>query len=475
MTVWSQKEMALIMKASVDPVFFAEHPFFLGLTTLFPKQKEALRLFYEGNYRELIMLIGRRSGKTFLTSIFALYEAFLLLILDDPAAHFGLAPGSKIFIMAVAASEKQAQDTIYTEILNRYSRSPFFKRIPGKQYSLEIRFPEKNVIVFCGTSSSASMVGRAVKLLIIDEIDRFEETTSKRGAWKVYNALSSSTMTFGHEGRRIVISSPVHADSIMMQLIARAEQYDDMLPLRYATWEFNPNIPFDHPDMVREREKDPINFWTEYGAKPSAVTEHYFGNREILKIDDGVPNLLEMHFNGVLKSVPAKTYVFTGDPALKHDAFGIALGHIELDEYYIDGLWRFKSEKGAELNPLDVRDKILGIADTFHPLYAVFDTWGFPETQEEIRRKGIPIETHIVKKEEYDRVKELFYQGKLHVCNYPLVIDELKNLRLYRGKRVDHPPGGSKDVADALANLVWALEETFGGVNNLPLIVGVAV
>ncbi len=301
MTTWSVKEMGLILRATQDPVFFAEHPFFLGLTTLFPKQKEALRLFYEGNYRELIMLIGRRSGKTFLTSIFALYEAFLLLILDDPAAHFGLAPGSKIFIMAVAASEKQAQDTIYTEITNRYTRSPFFKRIPGKRYSLEIRFPEKNVIVFCGTSSSASMVGRAVKLLIIDEIDRFEETTSKRGAWKVYNALSSSTMTFGHEGRRIVISSPVHADSIMMQLMARSKEYDDMLGLHYATWEFNPNIPFDHPDMVREREKDPINFWTEYGAKPSAVTEHYFGNREILQIDDGVPNLLELHFNGVLK------------------------------------------------------------------------------------------------------------------------------------------------------------------------------
>ena len=104
----------------------------------------------------------------------------------------------------------------------------------------------------------------------------------------------------------------------------------------------------------------------------------------------------------------------------------------------------------------------------------VFDTWSFPETQEEIRRKGIPVMTHIVKKDEYDKVKELFYTEKIHVCNYPFVIDELKNLRIYRGKRVDHPPGGSKDTCDALANNVWAQQELFG-MPTIPLIPGMAV
>jgi len=122
-----------------------------------------------------------------------------------------------------------------------------------------------------------------------------------------------------------------------------------------------------------------------------------------------------------------------------------------------------------------VRDNILGVIKTFHPLYAAFDTWGFPETQEEIRRKGIPVETHVVNKENYDRVKELFFRDKLRICNYPFVLDELKGLRIYRGKKVDHPPGGSKDVADAMTNLVWALEETFGGISNRPLIVGMTV
>jgi len=181
-----------------------------------------------------------------------------------------------------------------------------------------------------------------------------------------------------------------------------------------------------------------------------------------------------MYFDDSLKSVPSASYVLVGDPALKHDAFGLAIGHLELDEFHIDGLWKLKAEGNIELNPLDIKDKILGIVDAFHPFCAVFDTWGFPEIQEEIRRKGIPVETHIVNKENYDRVKELFYQGKLRVCNYPFVIEELQNLRLYRGKKVDHPPGGSKDVADALANCVWQLEEMFGVITR-PLVVGMTV
>jgi len=387
MANWSQREMALIMKASVDPVVFATDPFFLGLE-LYPKQIEVLKLFYEGNYRELVMLIGRQSGKTFLTSIFALYEAFKLLILDDPAAYYGLAPGSKIFILSIAVSEDQARDTIFAQIQAKFVRSPFFKRIESKMYSLEIRFPEKNVFIFCGTSSSASMVGRTVKLLIIDEIAKFEESGSKRGAWNVYNSLARSTVLFGREGKRIMISSPMHEDDIIMQLYERSQQYDDMLGLKYATWEFNPRISFDDPDMRRELEKDPIAFWCDYGVQPSSITEHYFGNRDILTIERDRPNLLERYFNRDINedSIEPWTYVLTGDPALKHDGFGLALGHLELDEYYIDGLWRFKSELGIELDPLQIRDNILGIIKTFKPMYVVFDTWNFPETQDPSNR-----------------------------------------------------------------------------------------
>jgi len=456
---WSLKELNLIMKASKDPIFFAEHPFFLGVT-LYPMQKEILKAFYEGNYRELILLIGRRGAKTFVASIFALYETFKLLILDDPAAHYALASGTKLFIMAIAVSEEQARDTIFSQIKTKLQRSPFFKRSGPKIYSLEIRFPRKNVIIYCGTSSSASMVGRDVKCLIIDEIAKFDDSkTSKRGAWNVYNSLSRNTALFGNEGKKIILSSPIHVDDIIMNLYARSQQFDNMLGIHCTTWEANPNVSFDDPEMQMELAKDPISFWTDFGCKPSSITEFYFGNREILKVTEQ-RNLLELFAEGRPLTVPPRTYVLAGDPALKHDAFGIGLGHLEYDEYHIDGLWRLKPEGLTELDPFKVCDFILNIIDKFHPIYTVFDSWFFLEMQERIKRKGVPVLTHMVKKEDYDRVKELFYKEKLVICDYPFVLEELKNLKLYRGKKVDHPPGGSKDVSDVLANVVWALDNT---------------
>ena len=469
---WTPQEVGRIMQASADPIKFAEDPLFLG-QKLFPMQKEIMEEFYSKNYRELILIAGRQSGKTHLASTFALYETFKLLILDDPAAHFGLAPGSRIFIMCVAVSEKQARDSIFAQIIAKLQRSPFFKAFDPQVYSLEIRFKQKNVTLYCGTSSSASMVGRTVKCIIFDELAKFEETDSKRGAWNVYNSLSRSTVAFGGEGKRISISSPNHVDDIIMTLHHRADEVPDMMSRKIPTWEFNPNIDFESYDMQNELKRDPESFWTDYGCEPLAVTANYFGNPEILKCTNS-PNLLDLLYNDQRFDVPPRTYVLAGDPALKHDGFGFALAHLEFDTVIIDGLYRFKDPMGGELSPTAVKDKILRAVDTFHPIQVVFDTWMFPEMQEEIRMKGIPVENHIVNKETYDRVKELFYQDKILVCDYPFVIEELRQLRLIRGKKVDHPKGGSKDVSDSLANCVYLLDNIFDK-PQMPLITGMTV
>jgi len=456
MPAWSMNELSKIMRALEDPLFFASDPFFLGLT-LFPKQAYVLQEFYKGHYTDLILVCGFKSGKSFIAAVFALYEAFKLLVLDDPAVQYGFEPGTKIYIFCLATSEDQARDTIFSEIVTKIRNSPFFKLCGPKAYALEIRFPEKGIVIFCGTSSSASMVGRPVKVIIYDELSRFEESTSKRGAWVVYNSLNHQTILFGKQAVRIAISSPIHADDIIMQLLDRSKRFPDMLGLLFPTWEFNPKLPFDNPEMIELRNRDPTEFWTNFGCKPSATTEFYFGNREIIQLSE-LPNLLELWDKERIIKKEAVNYILSGDPALKHDAFGIALGHLELDNYFIDGFLRLKNDDGTELDPIGVKDKILGIIEVFRPFAVVFDTWAFPELQEEIKRKGVLVLNHIVDKETYDRVKELLYRKKLVICNFPFVKEELENLRMIRGLKVDHPTGGSKDISDAMANCLWLID-----------------
>ena len=85
------KRMVEILKAENDPLYFAKSDYFWGLN-LWPKQRKTLHDFYEGNYKELVATWGYKSGKTVLAGTFAGYEAFKLLLIPEPAKHFGFVP-----------------------------------------------------------------------------------------------------------------------------------------------------------------------------------------------------------------------------------------------------------------------------------------------------------------------------------------------------------------------------------------------
>lgn len=473
---WTPQEVGKIMLAEANPVYFSEDPMFLG-QTLFPMQAGVMTEFYRDNYRELVLISGRQSGKTHLASCFGLYETFKLLIQDDPAAAYGLAPGSRIFVMTVAVSEKQARDGIFSQITSKMSRSPFFRSFNPQIYSLEVRFPSKNVVLFCGTSSSSSNVGRTVKCVIFDELDMFDDTDSKRGAENVYYTMCRSTVAFGNAGKRLSISSAMHVDGMMTKLEETAADVKDMLAYRYATWDFNPNISFDSYDMQNELKRDPETFWRDYGSQPTESSENYFGNPDILHTAD-TPNIIPRLLDSPSFRAPPYPYVLSGDPALKHDGFGLALTRMHFEDFHVDGLHNFKADPKMgmlELSPLVIKDNIIKIIKRARPIAVVFDTWMFPEMQEEIRNMGVPVYNHIVTKEDYDVAKELFYTNNLHICDYPDVIREFKELKLIRGTRVDHPKRGSKDVSDSVVNSIWLLKEIMGTMKMPPLITGVAV
>lgn len=59
----------------------------------------------------------------------------------------------------------------------------------------------------------------------------------------------------------------------------------------------------------------------------------------------------------------------------------------------------------------------------------------------------------------YDTAKSVLYAGGLVAHPHPLLVTELKALTLIRGKKLDHPPGGSKDVSDAWAGSVHGAVE----------------
>lgn len=446
-----RKHLKEMLKAQLDPVYFCESPHFLNIK-LFPKSKELIRKFYEGGYNEFILVAGMRSGKTTLLSCFAAYETFLVLTIDY-RRKYDLLPGSPIFGIMAAAKEEQARDTIFAAYKARIEHSPFFNSLDFYVRRDFVVFPEHNFMVRAVCSSSATEVGRTCKFVCIDEMSRLEETAGKRSGLEVYRALTKSTRTFLDEGHRFICGSPQHTTDLLMQLYEQGKKNPKTLVAKYATWEYNPHI--SRESLADEFQRDPLAAMRDYGADPTSALDVFFRDKSILNYS-GRNVLMALWDNAPVQPEPFD-YVLAGDPALRHDAFGLALAHREGDTYIVDGVFRFKPTRKKEVDPFEVKDFILKIIDRFPVRAVVFDTWNFPEIQREISRRGVKVVNHIVRRPEYDRLKELAWDRKLILPDADYLRFELESLIITPSGKVDHPKGGSKDVADAVANAIWLL------------------
>ncbi len=88
------------------------------------------------------------------------------------------------------------------------------------------------------------------------------------------------------------------------------------------------------------------------------------------------------------------------------------------------------------------------------------DWYGLPYFEEPLTQLGIHVErltTDLASKGEavYQTLADSMYDGRLSGPHDPILARELRALTRTDTGKIDHPPGGSKDVADAVACAVW--------------------
>jgi hypothetical protein len=95
-----------------------------------------------------------------------------------------------------------------------------------------------------------------------------------------------------------------------------------------------------------------------------------------------------------------------------------------------------------------------------------YDSWGSEESIQTLRSEGFTAEVFSVDKtaEPYVAAKEAIYDQRVECYQMPILEKELASL-IFDAKRdkVDHPPHGSKDVADCFASVVFQCERAFAG------------
>jgi hypothetical protein len=142
---------------------------------------------------EIIMALGKGSGKDHTSTIGVAYAVYKLLCLKDPARYYGKPSGKllclkdparyygkpsgdAIDIINIAINAQQARNVFFKGFKNKIDKSPWFVgKFNAKMDSIEF---DKGITVYSGHSERESHEGLNLFIAILDEISGFAENLS---------------------------------------------------------------------------------------------------------------------------------------------------------------------------------------------------------------------------------------------------------------------------------------------------------
>lgn len=472
------------------------------------------------------LFIIHNSGKDFISSIIAVYEAMRLLECEDgdPYKYYNVSSASPISILTVATAKKQAE-IAFGEIKDRILNSNYFKDRIGPEGlgSDQIRLltpqdiednkdlaerglPLKrgSVVVEVGHSNSDSLLGKGIFVLILDEVASYKMTGSASSGERIYTALSPSLNTYQrdvtvvdedgnimldengepviqsvYDSKIISISSPRGEEGIFFNLFSNAEKVKERLACKLPTWVVNPSLTEqslrDTNQHMTEEE-----FMMEFGAEFSGTGGDAFFPRQNVE-DCFTPSL---HFRNI--GEPGLVYFGHLDPSTSSHNYAFVIVHKEIffnketnkNDFIIKvdhiNYWHPSPENPINVDKID--QYVIDLKRKFHFGMVTYDQWNSTRSINKLRKHGIPSKmtrfTDKYKMNIYTELYNLVISGRLKIPMHSLLRNEMLNLRRKftpNGYKVfANPDGDTKtdDVIDALAGAVFS--SLVGSESGLP-------
>ncbi len=469
---------------------------------------------------EIILQLGKGSGKDFVSTVACAYIVYKLLCLKDPAKYFGKPSGDAIDLINVAINAQQAKNVFFKGFKSKIERSPWFI---GKYYAKadSVEF-DKSITVYSGHSERESHEGLNLLLAVLDEISGFASevnTGNEQGktADNIYKAFRGSVDSrFPDLGKVVLLSFPRYPGDFI------SEKYDDVIAEkevieRTHKFTINPLLPEDNPDNSFEISWDEdqiisykypgvfalkrptwevnptrkiddfmIAFMTDLGdammrfaCVPTFASDAFFKQAEKVRSCMTLRNPVDTfkRFDESFKPDPDKVYYVHADLAQKHDKCAVAIAHVDkwvniqvINNYeqvapivVVDAVAWWEPKVEGPVNLSEVKQWIQNLRRLgFNIGMVSFDRWQSFDIQNELKQVGMRTDTVSVAKKHYEDMAMLVYEERLAMPSIELLFDELTQLKIMKNNRVDHPRKKSKDLADAVCGAI------FGAISHTP-------
>jgi hypothetical protein len=481
---------------------------------------EGTKNFNKYTKNELILQLGKGSGKDFISTVACAYVVYKLLCLKDPAIYFGKPAGDAIDIINVAVNAQQAKNVFFKGFKTKIEKSPWFAgKYNAKADSIEF---DKAITVYSGHSERESHEGLNLLMAVLDEISGFasevvsgnEQGKTAENIYKAFRGTVDSR--FPDLGKVVLLSFPRYQGDFISQryesVIADKEtverrhtfimnedlphedpgnqfeiSWDEDTILQYKiprvyafkrpTWEVNP---------TRKIEDFKLAFYTDLGdammrfaCMPTYSSDAFF--KQIDKVEKcmNTRNPLDSfrRFDETFVPDPDKTYYIHADLAQKHDKCAVAIAHVDkwvniqvIKDYeqvapivIVDAVAWWEPRAEGPVNLSEVKQWIMNLRrQGFNIGMVSFDRWQSFDIQNELQAVGIRTETVSVAKKHYEDLAMMIYEERVSIPRIPILLEEMSELKIMKGNRVDHPRKKSKDLADAVTGAV------FGAISHTP-------
>lgn len=373
----------------------------------------------------------------------------------------------------------------------------------------------KNIEAISGHSDAETQEGLNILVGVADEIDAFKTLAelerqlgaqareSSRSAEGVLKMLRSSARTrFPETFKNVRISWPRYLGSMIQQLVDQGNDRIEAEPETarhyvsgpWCTWEVNPRVT-GREYFQDDYDEDPFGSMARYECKPRRAINPFFSNPKIIEAAerevtrqpvvvtyerDGNAWKAAYDISAELVPIVGAQYAMHADLAVKNDRAGLAMAHVErYEQATVTGY----TEQGLEVELSEARpvvkvDFVISFeADqSKEPAIEIQIRWARMLCLE-LRRRGFAIrrftfdgyqstdsmqilEAHGIESERvstdltdehWRNIRDLASEARVSWPKRPLLRNELLALSKLPNGKVDHPAGGSKDEADALA------------------------
>jgi hypothetical protein len=386
--------------------------------------------------KEAWLICGRRSGKSFMLALVAVYLA---------AFHSHrryLAPGERGTVMVIASERRQAR-VIFRYVRGLLRTVPMLNRLIERE-TAELFDLNNGVTIEVAVASFRSVRGYTVLAALLDELAFWRSDESANPDREIIAAIRPAMATIPN-AMLLCASSPYAQRGALFDAFKRHYGKADSSALvwRAPTRTMNPTVP--QAEIDAELERDPAFAAAEYLAAFRTDVETAFA-REVVQgcVIDGRFELPRVE--GV------RYFAFTDPSGGSSDSMTLAVAHLQGDRVILDAI----RERRSPFSPDAVVAEFAATLKAYAIGSTVGDRYGGEWPRERFRVHGIEYRVGDKPKSDlYLNLLPLLNSRRIELLDHSRLVGQLCGLERKTSRAgkdsIDHPPGAFDDVANAVA------------------------